>query len=1120
MMIAKIARRAAGLFSLLFVALFAFTAADAQNTQTPEVVSDVGHAQNEVAAVFSPDGRLVVSGGHLSLKVWDVKTGKLLRTITTDGVMYGLAFDDNRIIAGGFNRRGKFYTLDPISGKTLRTFTGGPGRASRAYLSPDKRKIAFVGGNTLTIWDLDKGEQLFSANEDVTSAAFTKDGSRLIAAGRRSIKIWDASNGKPIREVIGEQRRRTLGNVQIALSPDETYLVASAIGDATRGNKPSDSDVGGQFTLSLIDVESGKVRQTFGAHAKAITQTLITANGSRILSASRDGTIKLWDTSSGQMIYSIDAHRDIVYSIDLSRDGKFILSTGGDSRLRLWDSATGKLVREFGAENQSIDQIATLPNNPRTVLAAVGRALYAWDIGTGRPTPLLDTGHASPISSIRVSPDGNQVATISSHETRVWNLASAKLEREFKAQPNSEWGIVAYLPGKSFILSEISGNLVRLWNPFSEQAPLELRHPAGDSSVTIKGMAFSPDGRLIAVGYERLDNKNGIALWDRTSGKPLGVLDLGDMSRFPDRLAFTPNGERLVSAGSGGSGTFLFWDGKNQSAVRSHDELVHLGSVEDLRITADSKRALTASNDGTIKISDLGTGQQLNSFVGHAGGIKSVVFSADEKLIYSAGADGTIRAWNAGTGRMLTTFMVDQRDGEWVAITEEGFFAASPKGGRNLNLVRGLESVSIGQVYQSLFNPDLVREKLNGDPNGEVRDAAKLLNLGKVMDSGPAPDVTILTRFDNNQATGDLVTVEARIRDTGKGIGRIEWRVNGITSAVSQVPRGKNAEITLKQALALDAGDNNIELIAYTADNVLASVPAQIAIKYSAPANQPKPKLFVLAVGINQYVDKGYTPPGTTDVLKFSPLSLAVGDAKSIAEDLKRAGGGQYEDVVVTLALDTDATQAGIDKAIDAIASRIHPRDTFVLFAASHGFSHDGRFYLIPQDYDGGSNPEALNKNAIGQDRIQDWIGNRIKAKKAIVLLDTCESGALVSGRSRTVTDAAANEAAIGRLHEATGRPILTAAASGKPAFEGYKGHGVFTWALLDALQNADRNKNGMIELSELVTHVQDNVPKASAELNGRGLTKFVTRGSTGDSQSARFGSRGEDFGLVRRIRN
>jgi hypothetical protein len=90
-------------------------------------------------------------------------------------------------------------------------------------------------------------------------------------------------------------------------------------------------------------------------------------------------------------------------------------------------------------------------------------------------------------------------------------------------------------------------------------------------------------------------------------------------------------------------------------------------------------------------------------------------------------------------------------------------------------------------------------------------------------------------------------------------------------------------------------------------------------------------------------------------------------------------------------------------------------------------------------------------------------------------------------GNIRSRIDVPAAEAAIGRQHEATGHPVLTAAAEGKPAFEGYAGHGVFTWAPLDALRIGDRNGDGLIELAELIAHVHDQVPKIAAKLNGRG---------------------------------
>jgi hypothetical protein len=72
----------------------------------------------------------------------------------------------------------------------------------------------------------------------------------------------------------------------------------------------------------------------------------------------------------------------------------------------------------------------------------------------------------------------------------------------------------------------------------------------------------------------------------------------------------------------------------------------------------------------------------------------------------------------------------------------------------------------------------------------------------------------------------------------------------------------------------------------------------------------------------------------------------------------------------------------------------------------------------------------------------------------------------------------------VGRLHEETGRPVLTAAAADQAAAEGAHSrdtgqrHGYFTWAVLDALRRGASNGNGSIGLTELAAHVQEWVPK------------------------------------------
>jgi len=440
-----------------------------------------------------------------------------------------------------------------------------------------------------------------------------------------------------------------------------------------------------------------------------------------------------------------------------------------------------------------------------------------------------------------------------------------------------------------------------------------------------------------------------------------------------------------------------------------------------------------------------------------------------------------------------------------------------------VGIVRGLEAYNIDQVYQALYDPDLVRESLAGDPDGEIKKTAAVLDLPKLLASGQAPRVGLISPTTTGASQQELITVEARITDTGGGIGRVEWRVNGTTVGVSATAPGTGKERNIKQTLALEPGENTIEVVAYNRRNLLSSLAASTSVTWNAPANLPKPKFFVIAVGINNYNDR-----------IFPKLSHAVGDAKAFGAAMKEAGRSLYADVDVTYVLDGDATAAGLQKAIEGVGARMQPRDTFIFLAAAHGKSENGRFHLIPQDYRS-ADRQFITNGTIDQEQLQDWFANRIKARRGLILLDTCESGALVASRASGV-DLGNSEAAMGRLNEAIGRPVLTAAAADQAALEGYRGHGVFTYALLDALVNGDTNGDGEIELSELVAHIQTLTPKLSHEMRaGRGKAipaqKQASRAAIalGDApiasryadyrQKPRLGTRGEDFPLVNRLK-
>ena len=114
--------------------------------------------------------------------------------------------------------------------------------------------------------------------------------------------------------------------------------------------------------------------------------------------------------------------------------------------------------------------------------------------------------------------------------------------------------------------------------------------------------------------------------------------------------------------------------------------------------------------------------------------------------------------------------------------------------------------------------------------------------------------------------------------------------------------------------------------------------------------------------------------------------------------------------------------------------------------------------------------------HGIGQDKLQSWLA-RIPAQKSILILDTCESA--TATRSLDIE----RETAIERLRHATGRSILTAA--GNAAFEGYEGHGLLTYAVLDAFRKAEGGGDEVLELMQLATHIDRQVPIISQKVFG-----------------------------------
>ncbi len=355
-------------------------------------------------------------------------------------------------------------------------------------------------------------------------------------------------------------------------------------------------------------------------HTRAVRQAAFSPDGRLLVSVGEDARVIVWDFEQRMPLATLTDHTKTVTSVAFSPDGKWFATGGEDNTVIVWDAARLEKEAVLGEHQGMLIALAFSPDGLLLASASYesppsnGRIIL-WNVGHWEKVHEL-TARVGSYGKLIFSPDSRRLISSGAQK---WDVATGQqVPPDFPSPANC----MALSPDSDRIFTMGGGGDVGIWD-VADHRNIAAYRPHQDSG---RGIAFSPDGRLVATGAD------DIVLWDAATMTNLGRLE------YPSvvwHVAFSPDGRWLVS--THGDGAILIWN------------------------VAERKRVA--------------------NFNGHSDPVRGVAFSPDGKLIASAGEDRSVILWNAATGRKEAVLLghssrltgVDfSRDGQWIVSSEFG----------------------------------------------------------------------------------------------------------------------------------------------------------------------------------------------------------------------------------------------------------------------------------------------------------------------------------------------------------------------------------------------------------------------------------------------------------------
>jgi len=598
----------------------------------------------------------------------------------------------------------------------------------------------------------------------------------------------------------------------------------------------------------------------------------------------------------------------------------------------------------------------------------------------------------------------------------------------------------------------------------------------------------------LSADCKKLATVNGagdstVTVWDLVTGKSNVLRGHRDIV---SAVAFSDDGKFLASASF--DSTVKLWDLATFQEVRSYKYFPYPDSIA----FSEDNKSLAVRHRGLAKMYDVSSGAELKPVTKWAqDDLVEVIHTSNNRSIRADEEENKIVLRDVETEDEIAT-LISLDDNDWAVVDPDGRWDASA-GAQSLMYYtlatpQGYEIIEFAQLRARYYQPDLL-PKLLGYKKEPLRNVSQF------------KDVLLPPLVEPVETNDPRSTIQhVKLKNRNGGIGRVQVIVDGqeVIEDARDEKLKANPQLSeylltfdLKNASFIPGEVPDIKVVAWNYDEKAHEqykgyVSSRgVNINYLPPAGKIEPPtLYAIIGGVSDYTGESID------------LRFAAHDADSMYQAVEVGGKNLFGAERIKLKLLSTSgnpkavapTKQNFREAFEEFAREAQPNDVLLVYLSGHGITLTGgnNYYYLTQDA-ATNDKDTLSKDStllesstISSEELIRW-EKGVKAKKGLLILDTCAAGAIGSefkilDKKEISSDA---KRAIADMSNRIGFYVLMGSAADAVSYEaGQYGQGVLTYALLQGMRGPAL-KNDFVDVSSLFNYAADTVPVLARNIGG-----------------------------------